>query len=41
MPMEGRVDFSVPKTTLEFHREKGVSVIFQTLEINGDQDSNI
>ncbi len=40
MSMEGRVKFFSPQNTDEVLQEKGIAVISQTIEVNGDQDSN-
>ncbi len=39
--MEGQVKFFSPQNTAGVSQEKGVAVTSQTIEVNGDQVSNI
>ncbi len=41
MPMEGQVKFFSPQNTAGVSQEKGAAVITQTIEVNGDQLSNM
>ncbi len=41
MPMEGPVKFCSPQNAAGVSKEKGVAVMPQTMEVNGDQDLNV
>ncbi len=41
MLMEGQVNFFSPQNTAGVSQEKDVAVKSQTIEVNGDWDSNI